>query len=79
LAQSTSVAIVGVSPVSCTTASARPSNGMGSGGEVMTASTLAANPDSRHRTKVSSPTSLSARNSSDALPPMAPDTAETMT
>ncbi|SHW93358.1 Uncharacterised protein [Mycobacteroides abscessus subsp. abscessus] len=28
---------------------------------------------------MSSPTSLSARNSSEALPPMAPDTADTMT
>ena len=79
LAQSTSVAIVGVPGVSYTLASGSPSIGSDSGTAVITASTLAAYPDSRHRTKVSSPISLSARNSSDALPPIAPDTAETMT
>ena len=79
LAQSTSVAIVGVSRVSYTLASGCPSIGGDSGTAVITASTLAAYPDSRHRTKVSSPISLSARNSSDALPPIAPDTADTMT
>src|SRR5690606_20909162 len=78
LAQSTSVAMVAVSGVSYTLGSGSPSIGRGSGAGVTTASTLAAYPDSGHRTKVSSPTSLSARNSSDALPPIAPDTAETM-
>jgi hypothetical protein len=65
--------------VSYTLASGCPSIGTDSGTAVTTASTLAAYPDSRHRTNVSSPISLSARNSSDALPPIAPDTAETMT
>ncbi|SKV39842.1 Uncharacterised protein [Mycobacteroides abscessus subsp. abscessus] len=53
--------------------------GRAGGAGVMTASTLAAYPDSTHRTKVSSPVGLSARNSSEALPPMAPEVAATIT
>ena len=71
--------MVGVSPVVCTTGSGRPSVRAAAGAGVVTASTLAAYPDSTQRTKVSSPISDSARNSSEALPPMAPDTAETIT
>jgi hypothetical protein len=79
LAHSTSVAMVGVPGVSYTLASGCPSIGGDCGTAVITASTLAAYPDSRQRTNVSSPISLSARNSSDALPPIAPETADTIT
>ena len=44
-----------------------------------TASTFAANPQDGQRTNESSPTSVGARNSSLADPPIAPDIAETIT
>jgi hypothetical protein len=69
---------VGVPGVSCTLALAAPRSAA-TWYRRITASTLAAYPDRSNRTKVSSPISLSARNSSDALPPIAPETAETMT
>ena len=59
--------------------SGSPSNGIDGGGGVTTASTLAAYPHDAQRTKLSSPTSSGARNSSEAEPPIAPDIAETIT
>ncbi len=78
LETSTSDSMVGVSGVSRTTAAGASSQLTGSGATVVTASTLAAYPPAE-RTKVSSPCGLGWRNSSLAEPPMAPETAETMT
>ena len=49
------------------------------GAGVTTASALAAYPQLRQDTKVSSPVSATARNSSEADPPIAPDMAATTT
>ncbi|GMA85538.1 hypothetical protein GCM10025868_07880 [Angustibacter aerolatus] len=70
--------MVGESGVSSTCAAGASSSGSGSGTTVVTASTLAAYPPGE-RTYVSSPTGDVARNSSDAEPPIAPDTACTIT
>ena len=82
LSEATSVSIVGVSGVSSTcaagvaaTTSAATAFAVGT----TTASTFAAYVPASLRTKVSSPIGLTARNSSLAEPPMAPDTAATMT
>ncbi len=71
--------MVGVSGVSSTCAAQGSSSGIDGGTGVTTASTFAAYPQEWHRTKLSSPYSQGARNSSDADPPIAPDCAETMT
>ena len=70
--------MVGVFGEGCTTAAGKPSIEVGSGATVLTASTFAAYPPAE-RTKVSSPIGLGDKNSSDALPPMAPASALTIT
>jgi len=70
--------MVGVSGVSWTCAAGASTYGSGSGAATCTASTLAAYPPAE-ATKVSSPFSATARNSSLAEPPMAPEVACTMT
>ena len=67
-----------MSGVSSTCAAGASSYAIGAGGGTLTASTLAAYPPGE-RTKVSSPFSATARNSSLAEPPIAPDMACTMT
>jgi hypothetical protein len=79
LRKSTSDSMVGVLGVWCTSAAGLSSMDSAGGAGVTTASTLAAKPDSVLRTKVSSPVGLSARNSSDAEPPIAPEVAATIT
>ena len=78
-AHATSESMVGVSGVSWTVASGSPSSGRAGGAGVTTASTLAAYAPSVDRTNVSSPAADTARNSSDADPPIAPDVAAQMT
>jgi hypothetical protein len=75
---STSVSMVGVSGVSTTSAAGTPDASTGAACGTTTASTLAAYPPGE-RTKVSSPFSAIARNSSDREPPIAPDIALTIT
>jgi hypothetical protein len=77
LASATNDSIVGVSGVSCATAGGCAPGSAGGTGGVTTASVLAAYSQAAQPTKVSSPTGVAARNSSEAEPPIAPDTADT--
>ncbi len=75
--RSTSVAIVGVSGESKTSAAGTPEASRGAGARVRNASTFAAYPPGE-RTKVSSPTGVGCMNSSLRDPPIAPAWAETI-
>ena len=77
LSKSTRVSIVGVLGESKTSSAATFDASLGAT-TVVIASTLAAYPHFSQSTYVSSPVSHGAKNSSDADPPMAPDTALTM-
>ncbi len=74
---STSAAIVGVPGVS-TSCAAGWDPAVACGRAISAASMLAAYSHDEHSTKVSSPAGVGARNSSEAEPPMDPDTAETI-